>query len=77
MLKTSRAVLYLVNMQITNWPGSLRFDAFNIRRSGGRGFGYSYNIVTGRFRGPDGSLWTFRNAGHHQIARCRRLKNAR
>jgi hypothetical protein len=74
MLKTSRAVLYFVNLQITNWPGSLRFDAFNITRSRGSGFGHPYDIVTGRFRGPDGSLWVFRNAGDNQIARCRRLR---
>jgi hypothetical protein len=77
MLKSSRAVLYFHNQQITNWPGSLRFDAFNITRSEGRAFGCRYEIVTGRFRGPDGSLWAFRNAGDNQIARCRRLKDPR
>jgi hypothetical protein len=77
MLQTSRAVLYFVILQIINWPGSLRFDAFNITRSQGRGFGYPYDIVTGRLRGPDGSLWAFRNAGDSQIARCRRLRDRR
>lgn len=77
MLRTSRTILYFHDEQIINWPGSLRFDAFNITRSKGLGFGCSYDIVTGRFRGPDGSLWAFRNAGDSQIARCRRLKDPR
>jgi hypothetical protein len=77
MLKRSATVLYIVGSEVTNWPGSLRFDAFNITRSKGIAFGHTYDIVTGRFRGPDGSLWTFRNAGDNLIARCRRLKDPR
>lgn len=77
MLRNSGAVLYFVGSEVTNWPGSLRFDAFNITRSKGSGFGYAYDIVTGRFRGPGGSLWAFRNAGDNQVARCKRLKDPR
>lgn len=78
MRETGRAVLYLAsNATVTDWPGVLRFLAFNITRSYGYGFGRRYQITTGRFHGPDGKLWTFRNAGDSQIARCRRLKDPR
>lgn len=62
--------------QISNWPGSLSFIAFNITRSHGGGFAGRYPIVSGRFR-FEGALWTFRNAGDNQIARCRKLKDPR
>lgn len=62
---------------ITDWPGVLEFPVFNVTISRGCGFGRSYRIVTGRFRGPAGELWTFRNQGDNQIARCRRLKDPR
>jgi hypothetical protein len=74
LLRTSRAILYFVNTQIVNWPRSLRFDVFNIKRSKGTAFGHRYEVVTGRFRGPEGSLWAFRNAGDTQSARCMRIK---
>jgi hypothetical protein len=75
MVEHGASVLYLSNGKITDWPGVLNFPAFNVRRSYGVGFyGRRYPIVTGRFVGPDGRLWTFRNAGDSQIARCRRLK---
>lgn len=61
---------------ITNWPGSLDLPAFNMTKSHGWGFGRRYDIVTGRFR-FEGELWSFRNAGDNQIARCRRLKDPR
>lgn len=62
--------------RITNWPDTLRFEVFNITRSDGYGFGRRYPIVTGRFR-FEGQLWSFRNAGDNQIARCKRLKDPR
>jgi hypothetical protein len=84
MIETGRTVLYLVSRSpspskwhITDWASQLDFPAFNITRSEGYGFGRRYPIVTGRFRGPDGKLWVFRNACDNQIARCRRLKDAR
>jgi hypothetical protein len=84
MIDTGTATLYLVSKtpspsewHITDWPGVLDFPAFNMTHSEGRGFGGKYPIVTGRFIGPDGKLWAFRNAGDMQIARCKRLKDAR
>ena len=62
---------------VTDGAGHLNFVAYNITRSKGRGFGGQYDIVTGRFRGPDGAIWAFRNAGDNQIARCRRLRDPR
>ena len=84
MIDIGRATLYLVRRtpsphqwHITDWSGTLDFPAFNMTRSLGRAFCSDYQITTGRFRGPDGKLWAFRNAGDNQIARCRRLKDAR
>lgn len=85
MRADGRAVLYVgsryanghTGIAITDWPGKLRFDAFNITKSEGYGFGTRYQITSGRFRGPDGKLWAFRNAGDNDIARCKRLKDAR
>lgn len=85
MRNTGRAILYAVDSQasagraltIQDWAGKLNFPAYNITRSHGYGFGTRYEIVTGRFIGPDGKLWCFRNAGDNQIARCKRLKDAR
>ncbi len=60
--------------ELTDWPGKLRFHVWYVNRSHGYGFGRRYPIVTGRFNGPDGFVWSFRNAGDMQIARCRRTK---
>lgn len=83
MVRDGKATLYVIQLdhigkyKITDWAGKLEFPAFNITRSHGWGFGRRYPIVTGRFTGPDGKLWCFRNAGDNQIARCKRLKDAR
>ena len=78
MIDTGRATLYFSKGEVTDWVGHLKFSAFNITHSHGYGFGGTkYEIVTGRFRGPDDKLWSFRNAGDNQIARCRRLKDPR
>lgn len=64
--------------RVTNWPGSLEFQARNVRHFEGRGFGGAYPITTGEFTGPDGALWRFRQAGHwNQIARCHRVAQQR
>jgi hypothetical protein len=84
MLKDGKATLYISRSAdnrwvISNWTSnaSISYAAFNITKSHGYGFGRQYDVVTGRFYGPDGKLWAFRNAGDNQIARCKRLKDAR
>lgn len=84
MTEDGRAVLYVTQDRVngghtvTDWAGKLAFRAFNVTRSEGRTpCGKRYPIVTGRFTGPDGRLWAFRNVGDNEIACCRRLKDAR
>ena len=60
--------------EVTDWAGKLRFSAYDIRVGRGGGFGREYDIATGHFRGPDGFVWSFRNQGGNDIARCRRTK---
>ena len=72
MIQTGRAVLYLSNRKITNWPGSLSFDVSHISK--GR-----HNIARTRydawFTGPDGKNWHAVQYGDMtQIAHCRRVK---
>lgn len=81
MIETGRATLYLVSRSpsptewhITDWPGKLDFPVLYRTKSTGRGFGGSYQVTTGRFVGPDGFVWSFRNAGDMDIARCTRTK---
>jgi len=69
--------LYLSNGEVTNWPGSLRFKAFNITRSRMNGFGGYYPRTTARFRGPDGCLWTIDVRGDMECGRAYRLKDPR
>jgi hypothetical protein len=86
MTATGRAVLYLASYatndgrrwRITDWPANLNFPAYEVIHTIGRGFnGCSYQVTTGRFKGPDGASWGFRNAGDNDIARCMRLKDPR
>ena len=79
MIETGEAVLYfcLKPHRVTDWGGRLEFPAFNITHSNGRAGRYPYQITSGRFRGPDGKLWAFRNQGDQQLARCKRLKDQR
>jgi hypothetical protein len=82
MIKTGRGTLYLTSAAangrmcdfLTDWPGKLRFQAFNVTKSHGYGFGRRYDIVCGSFVGPDDYIWSFRNAGDMQLARCKRTK---
>jgi hypothetical protein len=89
MIRDGRAALYLVQRAepkegardgvivrhyITDWAGHLSFRSSFPTKSHGYGFGRRYDIVTGRFVGPDGFVWTYRNAGDNQIARCKRTK---
>lgn len=84
MTLTGNGVLYLCydivkgghqrGYKLTDWAGKLSFAVTNVKHSDGYGFGRRYDIVTGRFAGPDGKPWYFRNAGDSQIARCKRLK---
>lgn len=72
-----QGTLPAADWQVTNWPGSLRFRVLRIKRSTGYGFGGSYPRLDVWFAGPgpDGPyLWHAVNAGHHQIARCKRTK---
>jgi hypothetical protein len=82
MIKTGRGTLYLTSAAangrmcdfLTDWPGKLRFQAFNVTKSRGYGFGRRYDIVCGSFVGPDDYIWSFRNAGDMHLARCKRTK---
>lgn len=86
MVETGRATLYLVKTDkthrigldshsvwaITNWPGSLSFPVYGVRK--GR-----HNIAGSRydcwFNGPDGHVWHAVQYGEWtQIAHCRRTK---
>lgn len=81
MVETGKATLYFIDKagerRVCDWADKISFPVSNVTRSKGHSFGGEYPIVTGRFRGPDGALWFFRNAGDNQIARCKRLKDPR
>ena len=77
MNRGETVTLYLSNGEVTNWPGSLRFKAFNVTRSTMYGFGGSYPRETARFRGPDGCLWTIDVRGNMECGRAYRLKDPR
>lgn len=85
MIEEGKITLYLTvnpgpyvapsRCKITNWPGTLEFRPTIVRKSQGRGFhGLKFEIVHVWFTGPDGLRWIGRNAGHHQLLHCRRLK---
>src|SRR3990167_8673081 len=74
MIADGRATLYLIGKpgehEITNWPGSLRFNPFRVRK--GR-----HNMARTRydawFTGPDGKKWHGVQYGENtQIAHCKR-----
>lgn len=72
MTATGKAVLYLADDEVTNWPGTLRF------RIGGRQVG-AHNIARTQthfwFLGPDDLWWHGVQFGSmSMLARCRRLK---
>lgn len=61
--------------ELSNWPGNATFRIIGrVRESHGYGFGRRYDVRTFRFVGPDGHVWSGRNAGDMQLARCRRTK---
>ena len=84
MVKTGRAVLYFTPQRnrihtaddcahVTNWPGTLSFRAFNVRK--GR-----HNIARTQTRfnfvGPDKKTWSGVQFGEwSQLAKCRRNKS--
>lgn len=75
MGETGRAVLYLVKdakgfHAVTDWPGTLRFPATAERMR----HPFAREAYCGRFTGPDGKQWSYKNIGDSQIAHCRRLK---
>lgn len=75
MKRDGRATLYLVKEQagwfVTNWPGTLQFPAYDVRR-------FRHPFADARiayFHGPDGKRWSAKNIGDQQIAHCRALKS--
>jgi hypothetical protein len=66
---------YHYRYELSNWPGNAPFPLLGrVRESHGYGFGRRYDVRTFRFRGPDGFVWSGRNAGDMQLARCKRTK---
>ena len=67
---------YAYDYRLSNWPGNAPFRLLGrVRESHGYGFGRRYDVRTLRFVGPDGYVWSGRNAGDMQLARCRRTKD--
>ena len=66
---------YAYDYRLTNWSGEASFRIIGrVRESHGYGFGRRYDVRTFRFAGPDGYVWSGRNAGDMQLARCKRTK---
>ena len=87
MCATGRATLYLVEdptsrtaaAKVTNWPGSLVFEATFRRRwtQYAPGAWSAVPCVCYDFTGPDGRTWSAIQRGdYNTIARCRRLERA-
>lgn len=79
MAHDGHAILYLTNvdnvLHLTNWTGYLSFNLHpNVKVSYNHGFGKKYTVHTFRFDGPDGFVWSGRQAGDMDLARCRRTK---
>lgn len=58
-------------VEVTNWPGSLRFPVQSIRPTR---IGFCHDGRIAYFRGPDGARWSARGPGMGMYARARRLK---
>lgn len=73
MIATGRAVLYLDELDVTDWPGLLRFPIVE-RHNHARGTGgfHGAQRTDAWFHGPDGHVWHAVNRGDMQLARCRR-----
>ena len=90
MLADGRITLYLVragtrddapgidrtrpHWQVTNWPGTLRFDCLPGVRVSRHGGGFGSQRTDAWFIGPDGKNWHAVNRGNNDIARCTRVK---
>lgn len=69
-----------VHHKLTDWASVLSISPIYEKHSRGRGFGRPFHIITGRFIlqsliGNTPQLWSFRNQGDNQVARCKRLKD--
>lgn len=78
MIETGKAGgLYLVkrgnSWAVTNWPGSLSFPVWHVRKSW-----HNFAGRDGRrdcwFNGPDGHVWHFVSIGDMDLGRARRTK---
>lgn len=58
---------------VTNWPGSLKYPARDVRKSRMAAFGGYVDRVTARFPGPDGTSWWIDVRGDMQCGTARRL----
>lgn len=75
MKRNARITLYFMYKDkgmVTNWPGTLQFNARNVRRFN---HPFAREAYLGEFTGPDGKLWRFKNIGDSEIAHCRRAKS--
>lgn len=80
MQKTGTAFLYLTkdatgSWVITNWPGTLRFTPYLVRK-GGHNW-YRVERFDAWFIGPDGAVWHGVNLGDNEVLRCKRTKSRR
>ncbi len=72
MLATRRAVLYLADKKVTDWPGKLSFQVV-VQWTGAHNFGGRVTFV--RFIGPDGAVWSVRQVGDFsQLCAVKRTK---
>jgi hypothetical protein len=72
MREHGKISLYLADRDVTNWPGSLRFPVWSIKKS-------PHNIARWRydawFNGPDGHVWHGVQYGENtQLIHCKRTK---
>lgn len=64
-----------VPLNVTDWPGKLRFPVRSYSKSTFRGFGWRpIPRVDVWFIGPDGATWHGINKGDNDILRCKRTK---
>jgi hypothetical protein len=71
MIKNGQYTLYYVNGKVTNWPGTLSFNVYGVRKSrhnfGGNRFDFWFNF--------DNSVWHGYQIGNfNEIAHVRRTK---
>ena len=65
--------LYLSGKEVTNWPGTLRFEVFGHRTSRHNVAGVRQDVW---FHGPDGHMWHGVQIGRWtQVCHCRRTKD--